>query len=982
MHNRLLAVPRYIQQRYLAVGMSFEDICQRVFVTWAGFVNRFPYFVIAFSLLLTLACGGGLFFLNVQFSGDDLWAPQQGQFHQNSQKYDLYYGAPPEYLNMIIVAADQDDGGNVLTKSILIDAMSLADDISAQTSNVCTEPGANTSCTQIGVLDYWHWQKDALEADSDIYTTLSNGNAYGRLGNLLALEDLTSDLQTSNGRVQSAAAIKLDFYLRGDAKVVDQARSTERKYIRDMGQTSIPHTTIYYNAFVTQEDESIKSVFAGLAFLLLGYFFIAVYSVSCLGIPHPVYSRGLLALSGLASVTMAIITSFGIMGYLGVPFTVLTPVLCYIVLAVGLDDMFVLTHQYQHAQGASVEAKIEKTLAHAGMSILFTSITDMTAFFCGSFAIMPIVQYFCYYAVVAILFDFIYQVSFFLAFLVLDGRRIESYKMDALCCVTFCLPPPPSYQESTETSETSEAMQDDEPRSSSRSVTVAPSSSCTVVDETTPIDALEQSTDALVASLETESTMEIELEKMDTILFGSQETASNATKLRMDLHGELDMAAGGDPFEQSDEIEDNLRSAWSAWSALYERYMYAVDGRLTAQITWFYAWFLTNWVLRIVVLVVFTVLFLVSCYLLQFLTYGWQEKDIYLDNSYAKNYQLQREKYFEYDKATFYVVGEDEDMFELQRWEAYNALMRNLVDSSRVERIQRSWYPAFRTWCNANAAINSTLVNNLPPSKLLFGIYLKDFLASDSGKMYAADITFGLDSYSIQAWKVPFTALDLVTAKDRYDVMMEATHIVGNGSLQAFAYNQFFIWFDLDNRMLQDAAFIIISACFAVFIITLVFLLHPGAAVLVTLCVVMIDIDLLAIMVIFDIPLNSISSVNLTMAVGMAVDGCAHVAHRFMWVPGTRRQRAIRAVSELGPAVLQGASSTLVGIFFLLFAGTQIFRIFLTLAAGTVILGTAHGLIFLPVMLSICGPSLSPKVGPTTEEELDLGIDGETNSTP
>ena len=70
--------------------------------------------------------------------------------------------------------------------------------------------------------------------------------------------------------------------------------------------------------------------------------------------------------------------------------------------------------------------RVGKTLASAGASILVTSATDVFAFLVGSNTSLPALRNFCFYASFGILFIFFFQVTWFVAFLVLDERRRAS----------------------------------------------------------------------------------------------------------------------------------------------------------------------------------------------------------------------------------------------------------------------------------------------------------------------------------------------------------------------------------------------------------------------------------------------------------------------------------------------------------------------------------------------------------------------------
>jgi len=65
-----------------------------------------------------------------------------------------------------------------------------------------------------------------------------------------------------------------------------------------------------------------------------------------------------------------------------------------------------------------------------------TSMTDVFAFLIGSNTSLPALRYFCIYAAVGILFDFLYQITWFVAWLTIDEWRrsgeavqVDSFKI-------------------------------------------------------------------------------------------------------------------------------------------------------------------------------------------------------------------------------------------------------------------------------------------------------------------------------------------------------------------------------------------------------------------------------------------------------------------------------------------------------------------------------------------------------------------------
>ncbi|KAL6781423.1 SSD3 [Auxenochlorella protothecoides x Auxenochlorella symbiontica] len=177
--------------------------------------------------------------------------------------------------------------------------------------------------------------------------------------------------------------------------------------------------------------------------------------------------------------------------------------------------------------------------------------------------------------------------------------------------------------------------------------------------------------------------------------------------------------------------------------------------------------------------------------------------------------------------------------------------------------------------------------------------------------------------------------------------------------LQVYAYSIFHVFFEQYLTIAGEAATILGIAATAVFVICLAMTGSPVAACLVLLTLASMVVDLLGLMTLTGIQLNAVSVVNLVAALGIGVEFCAHLLHAFMEESGDREQRTAAALTHVGAAVLAGITLTkFVGVAVLAFARTQIFRVyFFRMYLALVLVGAAHGLILLPVLLSLLGPS-------------------------
>ena len=179
-------------------------------------------------------------------------------------------------------------------------------------------------------------------------------------------------------------------------------------------------------------------------------------------------------------------------------------------------------------------------------------------------------------------------------------------------------------------------------------------------------------------------------------------------------------------------------------------------------------------------------------------------------------------------------------------------------------------------------------------------------------------------------------------------------------------------WTDLPNSFVYSDIFLTVEgfkiirselfsnvglAIMSVGIIVLLTVASFVTSLIITLNVGFCIIEILGFMWAIGIAIDSVSVINIVLAVGLSVDYSAHVGHAFMVKGGNNRDRRVtETLADIGAAVLCGATSTFLAVAVLLGSSSYVFNVLSTQFALTVALGVSHGLILLPVLLSLLGP--------------------------
>lgn len=131
-------------------------------------------------------------------------------------------------------------------------------------------------------------------------------------------------------------------------------------------------------------------------------------------------SKPVLAILGVMNAGMGIITSIGYLNFFSVPYNDIVGVMPFLVVAVGVDNMFLMIAAIRRTNRASlVDRRMGEAMSDAAISMLITALTDAFSFGVGTITSIPAVQIFCIYTGAAIAVTFVYQITFFAGLLAL-----------------------------------------------------------------------------------------------------------------------------------------------------------------------------------------------------------------------------------------------------------------------------------------------------------------------------------------------------------------------------------------------------------------------------------------------------------------------------------------------------------------------------------------------------------------------------------
>lgn len=181
--------------------------------------------------------------------------------------------------------------------------------------------------------------------------------------------------------------------------------------------------------------------------------------------------------------------------------------------------------------------------------------------------------------------------------------------------------------------------------------------------------------------------------------------------------------------------------------------------------------------------------------------------------------------------------------------------------------------------------------------------------------------------------------------------------------VKVFPYSVFYVYYEQYLSIVWVMTSSVLQSMLLLFcVMTLLNGLDFVASLIVSLIVVMVLLEMVAVMYLWSITINAVSAVNLVVAMGIAVEFSSHVMHAFQKSTApTRVARTKEALVDTGSSIFSGIFLTkFSGIIVLAFAPVQIMEVFyFRMYFSMVLLGAMNGLILLPVILSYIGPKVN-----------------------
>ncbi|XP_027138278.1 patched domain-containing protein 3-like [Larimichthys crocea] len=217
--------------------------------------------------------------------------------------------------------------------------------------------------------------------------------------------------------------------------------------------------------------------------------------------------------------------------------------------------------------------------------------------------------------------------------------------------------------------------------------------------------------------------------------------------------------------------------------------------------------------------------------------------------------------------------------------------------------------------------------------------------------MFKQDINF--TGNEIQASRFFIQTLKNI---DEGDMLIGLRKTAEDCPIKLLVYHPSFIYFDQYTVIADNTIQTMLVAVAVMLVISLLLIPHPLCSIWVCFAIASVIVGVTGFMVLWGVNLDSISMINLVMCIGFSVDFSAHISYAFVSSQKSDvNEKAIDALANLGYPVVQGALSTILGVVVLSMSGSYIFRTFFKIVFLVITFGLLHGLMFIPVFLTLFG---------------------------
>jgi len=434
-------------------------LLERFFGRFGEGIAKHPLFTIPVCLVFVSICSVGFVWLKVESRTEKLFIPQNSKAMEDLNAAEKYFRVKFREEIVLLVAAS--DSPNVLTGNCLKQALEVHQAVLKlkKYSKLCVTLSGEIAkspeeCMMINPLELFQFDESKLNGkDSQIQARISqeytnpnlpvmrNGRPF-----VYNFDRMFGDVTKQGGNITAAKALQMIYYIRdpNEENANNEVLDWEKTFVDKLASLvgTLPCYEVHYSSERSLDDAISESSGSDVTLVSITFTLMITFACVMLGkFLNPLTGHSLLANAGVFAVALGILAGFGFAMWCRVPFVSMVGVLPFLILGIGIDDMFILVDELDRQQTSlTVVETVKEVMSRSGATVTMTTVTDLVAFAVSTSTNFPAIRYFCVYAALTVTFSYLMIVTYFVAIMSYDIKRVKAGRRD---CLPFCHAPPP-----------------------------------------------------------------------------------------------------------------------------------------------------------------------------------------------------------------------------------------------------------------------------------------------------------------------------------------------------------------------------------------------------------------------------------------------------------------------------------------------------------------------------------------------------------
>ena len=236
-------------------------------------------------------------------------------------------------------------------------------------------------------------QQELNKAYNNTSSLMRNGRPFW-----LNFDRMFGDASRNQGSITGAKALQMIYLLRNpkDDNANEKVLQWEKTFVDKLASLvdKLSCFKVHYSSERSLDDAIGESTGSDVSLVSVTFGLMISFACIMLGkFLNPLTGHSLLANAGVFAVALGISAGLGLGMWFRVPFLSIVGIVPFLVLGIGIDDMFIMVDELdRQPRELSTTEKIKAVMKHSGATVTMTTMTDLVAFAVSTSSSFPAIR--------------------------------------------------------------------------------------------------------------------------------------------------------------------------------------------------------------------------------------------------------------------------------------------------------------------------------------------------------------------------------------------------------------------------------------------------------------------------------------------------------------------------------------------------------------------------------------------------------------